>query len=284
MTKRKRDKDDDTTDDDDDDDGGGQPRRKKRRKSEAASAAGTVRRVLSCDVGRKHCAFVSATLQWRNDGRWHVADVDSCWCIDVDALPHRRVSRACCTLQHTRHIVDLVAHMLQELQDAVAAADVFCLEQQPPGGLRDIEALLFAACRDKVVLMSPTHMHARLGMRGLDYDQRKQFVTERADVLLRQFPHAAAAFERLPRLHDAADALMYITVYADELAPPKLTTPTAVVDVDDPHQSIEAFRFRKQQQRPPLQVPLPLQPPSPAEKISQLIRAQRQCTVRAHTM
>ena len=102
-----------------------------------------------------------------------------------------------CTLYHTNEVADLIAHFTREYDDVLSTSDIILMERQPPGGLTNVESLLFYIFRDKIKLISPNSMHAHFGIGHLDYEQRKE----------RTVSIASKYFE-IPgeRKHDVADA------------------------------------------------------------------------------
>jgi hypothetical protein len=206
-------------------------------------------RVASIDVGRTHLGLVVARLNGRR-----LAAVDELHCVDIDSLPHRVVRRNACPLGHTRHIVDLVGHFLQEYRACLDAADVVLIERQLPGGMTDIESLLYGAYRDKAVLMSPQRMHRHFGIQTLDYDGRKEALTAQMEVRIGDTGDLASAqrFDAMPRRHDVADALAHLLVFA--------------ADQTDASNPLERWRYGAPQARNALTL---------ADKLSDLVRAKR---------
>ena len=107
-----------------------------------------------------------------------------------------------CKIPHTNEVADLVAHFVQEYQDVLHSADVILMERQPPGGLTNIEALLFFIFRDKIKLISPNSVHCHFGFGHLDYEQRKERVVSIASKHI--------TLPEITRKHDIADAFCMI--------------------------------------------------------------------------
>nr|UMO79033.1 hypothetical protein [Pandoravirus belohorizontensis] len=142
----------------------------------------------------------------------------------------------------TGETADLVARFVVRWRSAFAACERIFVERQPPGGMRDIEQLLYAALGGgaRVSFLAPNSLHAhfRIGARhgwGA-YDQRKV----RAEIIAARYisangsATAAADWAALgERRHDAADAtLMAILVnerkrreWVALYAPPVLCAP-----------------------------------------------------------
>lgn len=117
---------------------------------------------------------------------------------------------------------DLVARFVVRWRSAFAACERIFVERQPPGGMRDIEQLLYAALGGgaRVSFLAPNSLHAhfRIGARhgwGA-YDQRKVRAETIAARYISANGSAAAAADWAAlgeRRHDAADAtLMAILV------------------------------------------------------------------------
>ena len=107
-----------------------------------------------------------------------------------------------CKIPHTNEVADLVAHFVQEYQYVLDTADVILMERQPPGGLTNIEALLFFIFRNKIKLISPNSVHCHFGFRHLDYEQRKERVVSIASKHI--------TLPDITRKHDIADAFCMI--------------------------------------------------------------------------
>lgn len=137
---------------------------------------------------------------------------------------------------------DLVARFVVRWRSAFAACERIFVERQPPGGMRDIEQLLYAALGGgtRVSFLAPNSLHAhfRIGARhgwGA-YDQRKVRAETIAARYISANGSAAAAADWAAlgeRRHDAADAtLMAILVnerkrreWVALYAPPVLCAP-----------------------------------------------------------
>ena len=117
-----------------------------------------------------------------------------------------------CSLYHSRMTSDWVEHFLVEFHDVLSSADVILLERQPPVGHRDVEQLLVAALRGKIQMVHPISVHSFLGMRGLNYDERKVAAVHRARQLFGSTTVGATSL-RDGRVHDVADAMMMIHYY-----------------------------------------------------------------------
>jgi hypothetical protein len=102
-----------------------------------------------------------------------------------------------CTLYHTNEVSDLVTHFIQQYNNVLSTSDVILMERQPPGGLTNVESLLFYIFRDKIKLISPNSMHAHFGIGHLTYEQRKERTVEIATKYMNIYGE---------RKHDVADA------------------------------------------------------------------------------
>ena len=122
--------------------------------------------------------------------------------IDISRIPHKNVPFCKCGIPHTNEVADHVAHFIQEYQDILYSADVILMERQPPGGLTNIEALLFFVFRDKIKLISPNSVHCHFGFGHLDYEQRKERVVSIASKHI--------TLPDIERKHDIADAFCMI--------------------------------------------------------------------------
>ena len=107
-----------------------------------------------------------------------------------------------CKIPHTNEVADLISHFIQEYQYVLNTADVILMERQPPGGLTNIEALLFFIFRNKIKLISPNSVHCHFGFGHLDYEQRKERVVSIASKYI--------TLPEITRKHDIADAFCMI--------------------------------------------------------------------------
>jgi hypothetical protein len=122
--------------------------------------------------------------------------------IDISRIPHKNVPFCECGIPHTNEVADLVAHFIQEYQDVLNSADVILMERQPPGGLTNVEALLFFVFRDKMKLISPNSVHYHFGFGHLGYEDRKERVVSIASKHI--------TLPDIERKHDIADAFCMI--------------------------------------------------------------------------
>lgn len=175
----------------------------------------SARRTLGfIDVGRTNMGlcFTSNDWDWADPVVERVARVDI-----ADAIVLDRPGDG-----GARETADLVAAFVARWRAVLNACERVFIERQPPGGMRDIEQLLYAALGGaaRVSFLAPNSLHAhfRIGARhgwGA-YDRRKV----RAETIAARYisanatPSAAAQWSTLgERRHDAADAtLMAILV------------------------------------------------------------------------
>jgi hypothetical protein len=115
--------------------------------------------------------------------------------IDITYMRHNKVTRCKCTLGHSNCICDRIQHVIQEEADVFDIADSIIIEQQPPCGHVAVEQLIFAQFRGKAHLVSPVSMHKTYGMRGLDYNERKEYTRQ--------------CFERSPVIEDVVKTTLY---------------------------------------------------------------------------
>jgi hypothetical protein len=184
------------------------------------------RRALAfIDVGRTNMGlcFMTNDSHWNDPVVEHVARVDIAQGPDHggqihhgdDALVAARVERP--PEGDCHETADLVARFVISWGDAFNACERIFIERQPPGGMRDIEQLLYAALGGsrRVCFLAPNSLHAyfRIGARhgwGV-YDQRKV----RAEAIAARYISAngrasgTADWDALgERRHDAADATL----------------------------------------------------------------------------
>lgn len=165
--------------------------------------------LIGVDIGVVHLALAFA----RAGPRFQDVAVDRVELINMTCMRHEAVSEAQCTLHHTGMAADRVAHVVQERRQAFDAAHCIVIERQPPGGLRDVEQVLFLMFRAKAVMMAPQTMHAHIGSSQRPYSIRKDLSKLYAqryvpDLLLR-FPDKA---------DDVADAVCLVVTLAHQRA------------------------------------------------------------------
>jgi hypothetical protein len=168
------------------------------------------------DVGVENLAFGLADVG-NDQNPWELEKVTLLKRVNIQNLRHERIPPSECQLHHTRHICDLVDHFVQEYDPHLRSAKKLLIEQQPPGGLTNVEALLYKEYRESAILMSPTGMHHFFGIQHCDYEQRKEETIKIALQMLETNLPLKAKFERWIeagiRVHDISDALAYIEMY-----------------------------------------------------------------------
>jgi hypothetical protein len=113
--------------------------------------------------------------------------------------------------------IDGLFHVLAgPLKDELKRSNVVLVERQPPQGIVTVQAILYERFIDRIRLMSPQKMHAFFDMTTLDYEGRKK----RVEILAREVlcqkasEDIVARYDALPRKHDVADALCFVSYYA----------------------------------------------------------------------
>ena len=76
-------------------------------------------------------------------------------------------------------------------------------------GLKDIEALLMSAFRNKTILISPNSMHKHFHISHYDYEQRK----EKTVGVATEYIGHIYDFQTVERKHDIADAVCLVLFY-----------------------------------------------------------------------
>ena len=119
--------------------------------------------------------------------------------------------RRTCKLKHTACHVDWAQHLLQTYRADFDEANVVLIERQPPQGHKAPEQLLYAALRDKAVLIHPRSVLAWVGISSMDYELRKEAMVRRAKrTYTDDVAQIALAQERA---HDIGDALIFVSYY-----------------------------------------------------------------------
>ena len=158
--------------------------------------------VVSIDVGYHNLGIVRALVDNEN----FEIKVLNTFKIDLTNLPHKKINRWDCKLEHTNEVADLMAHFIQEFKDILEEADKLLIERQPPTGLTQIETLLLYLYRSKAELISPNSMHAHFKINCLEYETRKVRTIEISESFLESFEE----YQELSRKHDIADAMCMI--------------------------------------------------------------------------
>lgn len=158
--------------------------------------------VVSIDIGYHNLGLVKSFV---DDINFEIK-ILSTHKVDLTRLPHKKVNRWECTLEHTNEVADLMAHFFQEYGDYLDKADKILIERQPPTGLTQIETLILFLYRQKVELISPNAMHKHFYINVLDYENRKKRTIEISESFLENFQD----YQELSRKHDIADAVCMI--------------------------------------------------------------------------
>lgn len=158
--------------------------------------------VVSIDVGYHNLGLVRALVDNEN----FEIKVLNIFKIDLTKLPHKKINRWDCKLEHTNEVADLMAHFIQEFKDILEEADKILIERQPPTGLTQIETLLLYLYRNKTELISPNSMHKHFGINYLEYESRKVRTIQISESFLEIFEE----YQELYRKHDIADAMCMI--------------------------------------------------------------------------
>jgi hypothetical protein len=116
------------------------------------------------------------------------------------------------------------------------------IEIQPPTGLTNVECILLTRLMDhNVVRVHPKSFHVFLKITHLDYEGRKEKVTQLADVLITN-DILKYKFGNMWRKHDVADSILFC--YYVLSSSHKQPTPAPQVAQD-----LERFRFLPQHSR-----------------------------------
>lgn len=167
--------------------------------------------VIAIDVGWINVGFVVAHLSVTFEN----LSIDSVKRVDLtnEQQMHQRVPRNKCSLCHTSDATDRVDHLIQEFEPEFTRADFILLERQPITGLVHVEQLLYKAFRHKTTLCHPIRMHKWLGIRHLDYEQRKTETVKRA---LSYVQHLSGWPDVNERQHDIADAVCMLQYWSHQ--------------------------------------------------------------------
>lgn len=181
-------------------------------------------RIVSIDIGVRNFAACVALV---DDVTHQLAVVEAFYKIDLlNARCRRRpYCTACANHQGGGTMmmdVHGLHHVLSEhpLGRALKVADVVLVEDQPPQGIRSVQAVLCDRFMARTRLLSPSRFHKHMGFKGLDYDARKAAVEKIARQIL--VDHAESQwltrFDSLTRKHDVADALCFVKYHVEKTA------------------------------------------------------------------
>ena len=158
--------------------------------------------IVSIDIGYHNMGVVKSYV----DDKTFEIKILEIFKVDLTNLPHKKIDRWKCKLEHTCEVADLVAHFIQEYGDYLEESDKILIERQPPTGLTQIETLLLFLYRSKVELISPNSMHKYFHINVLEYESRKERTIEISKSFLENFQE----YQELSRKHDIADAVCMI--------------------------------------------------------------------------
>lgn len=159
--------------------------------------------VIGVDVGYSSLGLVCASVSSSFDD----LTVQYAEKIDLRDIPCSED----CRLKHSGNVVDRMAHFVQHYQQWFDAADLILVEAQPIGGLRDVQALLYASYRHKCMLISPNSMHKHFAL-PKDYEERKVCTVRIAEEHLEHL----RSYQITARKHDMADAFCMILFWAQQ--------------------------------------------------------------------
>ena len=165
--------------------------------------------ILSIDIGISNLAVVNSKLSPNFD----IETVTHCDRCDIRTMCLTCTNKNC-VLKHEKTPVDWVNHLVLFKKKIFYDADIILIERQPPGGLKDIEVLLFQKFREKVIMINPRSMHAWMGISRLDYESRKRETEKAAEIYVKN----TKAWEiNSERRHDIADAVCFTLFHASKL-------------------------------------------------------------------
>ena len=159
-------------------------------------------RIIGIDVGYTNMGLVSVNI----DDDFNIEP------IFVKRINLKNVRCPCTDIPHTNEVGDLVAHFVHVYRELFDDADTILMERQPPGGLTNVEALLFYIFRQKIILISPNSLQKHFRINFYSYDRRKVEIEKMATPHLEIFDN----FSNQVRKHDMADALCLIIYYIDD--------------------------------------------------------------------
>ena len=172
-----------------------------------------MKKYVSIDIGITNMGLITATVDTKE---WIIVSIDHVERVDINDLPHLRVSRQQCTLHHTRNMVDKMGHFLQEYAPYFEEAEEVLIERQPMQGLQAVEQLFLSLLEDRDTIRQkhPTPMHKHFGIDSLDYEGRKEKTVEFGREYLKGM--ALVYFNSLERKHDISDAICQLVFHIDE--------------------------------------------------------------------
>ena len=166
-------------------------------------------KIVSIDVGITNLALVSSKLS----PEFEIETVTHCELCNI-----RDMCLLCtdknCILQHEKTPLDWVNHLVFFRKKVFDEADVILIERQPPGGLKDVEILLFQKFRDRVKMIHPRSLHRWMRITHLEYEGRKAETEKAAELYVK---HTNAWKINSERRHDIADAVCFTLFYATKL-------------------------------------------------------------------
>ena len=171
-------------------------------------------RALAIDVGIVNMAWVCVEID--PPRKMRVIDFAL---VDITVMRHRVVPLRQCCLQHSNTLTDRILHFIQEYKDLFLSVDIILIEQQPIMGHTAVEQLIFREFRDKAILVSPVSIHKYMGIRNMNYDERKEHVVDR---VLSLSSHSLSdelreRINKMPRKHDICDAICMVIYWKSKI-------------------------------------------------------------------
>jgi hypothetical protein len=175
--------------------------------------------VASFDIGIRNLAACFCKV---HDETYEIEYVSSIYKFDLYlerccSLDRRKCAACKRTRRGGMDEIDGLYHVLAgPLKDELKRSSVILVERQPPQGIVTVQAILYERFIDRIRLMSPQKMHKFFNINGLDYEGRKKQVEILAREVLCQkaTEDVVARYDALPRKHDVADALCFVSYFA----------------------------------------------------------------------
>ena len=160
--------------------------------------------LVGVDIGVTNFAFVCAKVTV------NLKEIQITKVARVDLAKYDQCTESGCSIKrHGKDASCRIQHLVREYTD-ILAADILVVEQQPPGGIKDVEHSLVTLAETSgidVKLVSPRSMHSHYGIQHKSYQNRKQWTQQHFERTV----GLITGFSEEHRKHDIADAWCLLT-------------------------------------------------------------------------
>jgi hypothetical protein len=165
--------------------------------------------ILSIDIGINHLGISYFEI-------YEDYTIKEILWIDLINITEFTCNRAKCPFYHDKTITDWLCHVFEMNRGFFENSDHILIERQPPVGLVAVEQIIFAAYRDKAILISPNSVHKHFNMSKYDYEGRKNVSERIALYYLDKFYDFKEQYYFYNRRHDISDSILFVVYWCNK--------------------------------------------------------------------